>query len=434
MGRKFFGFLLLMVDVVIVFSVLAGDDATSMTEDRTSTTFVGLAICMVVAWVAFALIRSGSTPAAPPGDRTGRRRYRPLDTADETEPSPVSPRARRRKRGSLKPLADPSSSEEADDGPIPLVEPPMVKFAPDPRERPPAAAAAPDSHERAPAPTVAPDSRERAPAGAAAPLQDRSPTETVAPDSRERAPAEAAAPSKDGAPTAAAAPDSRERAPAEAAAPDLHERPPAEAAAPSAAAAPSSPDSLEGELTKIFREHRSSYGLFIAPNIPEKKLTTATDLCCVEPTDAVIGLADCTALGTCESCLVFGRATLYFHNARRGNPKGHGEIPYAEFPYRFLAMGSATGEISLDNGICFDASGSLAMRKTILAILQAIKQAEIARTARVAAESVREGHCPLCGSPNVTEASASGESGASSASRGEAGQVCKACGCKWQTT
>jgi len=128
----------------------------------------------------------------------------------------------------------------------------------------------------------------------------------------------------------------------------------------------------EGRIVSILESHLPQTDLFVTPNIPTKKLSNAIRSCEVPPTERILGLIDCTVMGSAKNCLLFGRNGVYFHNARRGKSAGAGAISYSEFPSsEFGPEGSY--DIALGNNQYLNISGCSIPTDKILAILASIR-------------------------------------------------------------
>src|SRR5207244_2477235 len=70
--------------------------------------------------------------------------------------------------------------------------------------------------------------------------------------------------------------------------------------------------SLAGRVQEILKAQvdlvaTSSYGYYVSPNIPARKLSGATKGCSVPADEKVLALVDCTVFGSAGDALVFGQ-------------------------------------------------------------------------------------------------------------------------------
>ena len=109
------------------------------------------------------------------------------------------------------------------------------------------------------------------------------------------------------------------------------------------------------------------------PDIPRKKLANACRTCQVPSTERLLGLIDCTILGSAKNALVFGTQAAYFHNDWASDCR-KGTIPYTEFPGRvFREKGLQNVDLGGANQV-LDVSGSSCSKKIVISLLQAVAQ------------------------------------------------------------
>ncbi len=112
--------------------------------------------------------------------------------------------------------------------------------------------------------------------------------------------------------------------------------------------------------------------LHVGSKIPTKKLANAGASCALPEEEEALGLIDCTVMGSCKNCMVFGLEGVYYHNGWTSKDQGAKEIPYADFPVRLFMPAGV--EVYLDQGQYLDLSGSQVSVKTLIGILDGIKQ------------------------------------------------------------
>ena len=112
-------------------------------------------------------------------------------------------------------------------------------------------------------------------------------------------------------------------------------------------------------------------GIHVAPDIPPRKLATARQSCRFPSHDRVLGLVDCTALGSAKNCLVIGMKGLYFHNPWETNPQ-RGMISYSELPRRKIQVLNKYN-IALGNNEFLNCTTAPCPAGVITALLQGIQ-------------------------------------------------------------
>jgi len=130
---------------------------------------------------------------------------------------------------------------------------------------------------------------------------------------------------------------------------------------------------LEEKIRRILGGVAGKKGLFLAPNIPARKLANAIEACGVPAEEQPLALVDCSMCGSAKDCLLFGRHAIYYHNPWFGNKPGPGSIPYRDFGDRTFER--KWFEVALGRGqfLCTTACG-LSTRE-VAGILNAIRQA-----------------------------------------------------------
>ena len=94
--------------------------------------------------------------------------------------------------------------------------------------------------------------------------------------------------------------------------------------------------------------------------------------------EELLGLIDCTVLGSAKNALLFGRRAAYYHNGWTGKTPGAGVVPYEAFPSRQFGL-EGTWEVSLGNNQFVDTSGCSVPREIIIEILREIQREEAIR-------------------------------------------------------
>lgn len=187
---------------------------------------------------------------------------------------------------------------------------------------------------------------------------------------------------------------------------------------PAEASLSATPGDLPARVAGILKAYESE--LYLAPSIPPKKLANARAKACVPADEKVLGMIDCTVLGSASACLVFGSRGFYYSDGN-SNPGGAGQripaqdratqiagvgtpldrfgalgpkiaqfqskineigrhvpgsVAYSEFP-RCRFTKSGLFYIRLDKDRYFNQAGSKVSRGKLIDILDAIKQAVV---------------------------------------------------------
>ena len=83
-------------------------------------------------------------------------------------------------------------------------------------------------------------------------------------------------------------------------------------------------------MAMILAQSNGKPGVFLAPDIPDKKLSNAKAVCFVPPGALILGLIDCTVFGSAKECLLFSDKGMHY----RFGKEHLGYIPYADFAHR----------------------------------------------------------------------------------------------------
>ena len=85
---------------------------------------------------------------------------------------------------------------------------------------------------------------------------------------------------------------------------------------------------------------------FVLPDIPQRRLKNAREVCAVPPGERILALFDLTFWGTARKCLVVGRDGIYFYCGANTHPDGPLSIPYDLFAK--LAISNGGDRVHLD--------------------------------------------------------------------------------------
>lgn len=156
------------------------------------------------------------------------------------------------------------------------------------------------------------------------------------------------------------------------------------------------------DIIRILSAYLPQSGLFVAPAIPEKKLTNVKGSCPIPDAVSVLGLIDFSLFGSAKSCLVFGCHGIYFRD-NSTSPRVGG-IPYSQFSGRLFKDGGSS-KISMGANDSLNISGCSVPKRTIIGILEAIRKLVLRTDADGEAgvdERKRDStECPVCGLPNT---------------------------------
>ncbi len=84
------------------------------------------------------------------------------------------------------------------------------------------------------------------------------------------------------------------------------------------------------QLVGFLKEHGDVPGLYVAPDISDRKLSNAVARYEIPEGEAILGLIDETVAGSAKNGLVFGVGGLYFHNQWGSVSPGANRIPYSD--------------------------------------------------------------------------------------------------------
>ena len=123
-------------------------------------------------------------------------------------------------------------------------------------------------------------------------------------------------------------------------------------------------------LMEILNKYWSNHGdLYIHPQIPKEKLSTASLSCKIPQGEKVIGLIDCTIFGEADDAIVFGNNGVYIHNEFMDNS-------LLQFPYSDFVKTKFRREdehISVNDFKCIAIGRSIFKLEDLLSILLDIK-------------------------------------------------------------
>ncbi len=148
------------------------------------------------------------------------------------------------------------------------------------------------------------------------------------------------------------------------------------------------PLSEEHAVHHLLKSYLPQAGLFVAPDIPPKKLANACAAARVPAGEGVVALIDCTCFGSAKNCLVFCSQALHYHLEG-----GVHSIPYREFPDRTFKVGALliAGQIEMDRGESMNISGSSVPRDKAVDMLMCLKELMNRRAAPAASQGPAEG-------------------------------------------
>jgi serine/threonine protein kinase len=85
----------------------------------------------------------------------------------------------------------------------------------------------------------------------------------------------------------------------------------------------------EDDILRALKKCHSS-GLFLQPNIPERKLRNGIINCEVPKKEKILGFVDLTVWGSGKRCLLFGTNAIYYSNDRLSKQPGTHSISYSD--------------------------------------------------------------------------------------------------------
>jgi hypothetical protein len=150
---------------------------------------------------------------------------------------------------------------------------------------------------------------------------------------------------------------------------------------------------LQRTLRSVLARWASQEDVHLEPNIPSKKLANAIRSSGAPPDETIVGLVDCTTLGSATDCLMFGLDGLYWHNGSASKSPGPGSLGYSELATATFERPSLSRDICLSNGQHICTGSSQVSRKDLIAMLE-----EIASQFSADAPGLE---CPSCGSHRV---------------------------------
>ena len=134
-------------------------------------------------------------------------------------------------------------------------------------------------------------------------------------------------------------------------------------------------EAVPERVARVLAAYARESGLYLAPNIPPKKLVNATEKARVPRDEKVLGLIDCTVFGSATDSLIFGSRGFYYYNMGGSNPNP-GFVPYSDFPDCIFAT-YWLNCINLGKERYCNKAGASVGRDKIIEMLCAIKQAVI---------------------------------------------------------
>lgn len=149
----------------------------------------------------------------------------------------------------------------------------------------------------------------------------------------------------------------------------------------------------EQQIVDLLNNYNKENGIFIAPNIPEKKLKNALAKCKLDPDKHIIALIDCTVFGSAKNALLFGRNGIHFHNDPAIAYPEIGKISYPDLGKNRISL--TKKKLIFAQGIALDLSGSAFPVDKLLTIFRLItgqEESEIgtAEPARVEAPLLQD--------------------------------------------
>ena len=124
----------------------------------------------------------------------------------------------------------------------------------------------------------------------------------------------------------------------------------------------------------ILRGVGAVHGLYVAPDIPPKKLQNAQVSCQVPADEQILGLIDATVFGSAKNGLAFGTRGVYYHNSWGKLPGTHA-VAYQEFLRRSFA-GAGRSEVAIGVSDSFNLAGAM-LGGVIVWILHALKDGDV---------------------------------------------------------
>lgn len=126
----------------------------------------------------------------------------------------------------------------------------------------------------------------------------------------------------------------------------------------------------ESDVKSLLARFAPQYDLYVAPLIPNDKLTKARATCHVADSERIVGLINCTFFGAAKDAVLFGLDAIYFRRSFLSEP---GRIAYSEFPMLTFEK-KAAADISFSNGQSFALGRSAVPVDKVILILESLKQ------------------------------------------------------------
>lgn len=128
---------------------------------------------------------------------------------------------------------------------------------------------------------------------------------------------------------------------------------------------------VQSAVLETLRKYIPRDGLFVAPDIPSRKMANAVDACDVPEGVAILGLIDATWWGSAKNCLLFSDRGLYIKNDWRFTCPNRTFISYADLAEREVTEGPPYS-IGIGDWY-FDSSNSKVGTPTILQLLLEVR-------------------------------------------------------------
>jgi hypothetical protein len=127
-------------------------------------------------------------------------------------------------------------------------------------------------------------------------------------------------------------------------------------------------------IVSVLRGFLPCEGLFVHPDIPGERRAAAVLSCELPLGESVLGLIDCTQLGSAKNALLFGIFGVYCHNGFPADVIGAGQVAYREFAsMTFASPGRGRVKVGPGEHQWLDCKGSRCPAETIVAVLQAVR-------------------------------------------------------------
>jgi len=130
---------------------------------------------------------------------------------------------------------------------------------------------------------------------------------------------------------------------------------------------------FESRILNMLRTLQADYtGVFTTFKMPEKKLKNAATACSIPENERVLGLIDCTVMGSAKNAMVLARSGLYYNNSGSANQPGPGYVPYQDFALQEFKKSDELN-ISLGNDRFLEPGAASLGEDRTLGLLEAIK-------------------------------------------------------------